>query len=52
MSVTAPLGFRAAGVAAGIKYGRLDLALVAGDGLCAAAGIFTANSPTPSATPQ
>ncbi len=43
MSVTAPLGFRAAGVAAGIKFGRLDLALVAGDGPCAAAGIFTAN---------
>jgi len=43
VSVTAPLGFRAAGVAAGIKFGRLDLALVAGDGPCAAAGIFTAN---------
>ena len=43
MSITAPLGFRAAGVAAGIKFGRLDLALVAADGPCASAGIFTAN---------
>jgi glutamate N-acetyltransferase/amino-acid N-acetyltransferase len=43
VSVTAPLGFRAAGVAAGLKFGRLDLALVAADGLCSAAGIFTAN---------
>ena len=43
MSVTAPLGFRAAGVAAGIKPDRLDLALVAADRPCAAAGVFTAN---------
>ncbi len=43
MSITAPLGFRAAGVAAGIKPDRLDLALVAADGPCASAGIFTAN---------
>ena len=43
MSITAPLGFRAAGVASGIKFGRLDMALVAADGPCAAAGIFTAN---------
>jgi glutamate N-acetyltransferase/amino-acid N-acetyltransferase len=43
VSITAPLGFRAAGVAAGIKFGRLDLALVAADGPCASAGIFTAN---------
>ena len=43
MSITEPLGFRAAGVAAGIKFGRLDLALVAADAPCASAGIFTAN---------
>jgi glutamate N-acetyltransferase/amino-acid N-acetyltransferase len=43
MSVTAPLGFRAAGVAAGIKPGRLDLALLAADAGCAAAGVFTTN---------
>jgi glutamate N-acetyltransferase / amino-acid N-acetyltransferase len=39
--ITAPLGFRAAAVAAGIKAGRLDLALIVGDGPCAAAGVFT-----------
>ncbi|MEO3796178.1 bifunctional glutamate N-acetyltransferase/amino-acid acetyltransferase ArgJ [Nonomuraea sp. B10E15] len=45
MSVTAPLGFRAAGVAAGIKPGGArDLALVVNDGPSrAAAGVFTAN---------
>jgi len=43
VSVTAPLGFRAAGVAAGIKPDRLDLALVVADAPCAAAGVFTAN---------
>jgi glutamate N-acetyltransferase / amino-acid N-acetyltransferase len=45
MSVTAPAGFRAAGVAAGIKDGgRLDLALVVNDGPGrAAAGMFTTN---------
>lgn len=43
MSVTAPLGFRAAGVASGIKPDRLDLALVVADGPCASAGVFTAN---------
>jgi glutamate N-acetyltransferase/amino-acid N-acetyltransferase len=37
------MGFRAAGVAAGIKFGRLDLALLAADAACAAAGVFTAN---------
>lgn len=41
--VTAPRGFRAAGVAAGIKPGRPDLALVAADGPCTAAGVFTTN---------
>src|SRR5262245_1013787 len=45
MSVTAAKGFRAAGVAAGIKQsGGLDLALVVNDGPDAtAAGVFTAN---------
>ncbi|MFI6814641.1 bifunctional glutamate N-acetyltransferase/amino-acid acetyltransferase ArgJ [Nonomuraea sp. NPDC050328] len=45
MSVTAPLGFRAAGVSAGIKSGgSRDLALVVNDGPSrAAAGVFTAN---------
>ncbi|HEX6524347.1 MAG TPA: bifunctional glutamate N-acetyltransferase/amino-acid acetyltransferase ArgJ [Streptosporangiaceae bacterium] len=45
MSVTAPLGFRAAGVAAGIKEsGHPDVAVVLNDGpSCAAAAVFTAN---------
>ncbi len=45
MSVTAAHGFRAAGVAAGLKSsGALDVALVVNDGPCyAAAGVFTAN---------
>lgn len=45
MSVTAPQGFRAAGVSAGIKSGdALDLALVVNDGpRYEAAGVFTAN---------
>jgi len=45
MSVTAPRGFRAAGVVAGIKAsGKPDLALVVNDGPDAtAAGVFTAN---------
>jgi glutamate N-acetyltransferase/amino-acid N-acetyltransferase len=41
--VTAPLGFRAAAVAAGIKPGRLDLALLVADGVGTAAGVFTTN---------
>ncbi|MDF0531871.1 bifunctional glutamate N-acetyltransferase/amino-acid acetyltransferase ArgJ [Tsukamurella sp. 8F] len=43
--VTAPLGFKAAGIAAGIKAsGRPDLALVFNEGPgYAAAGVFTAN---------
>ena len=45
MSITVPKGFRAAGVAAGIKAsGGLDLALVVNDGPdAAAAGVFTSN---------
>jgi glutamate N-acetyltransferase/amino-acid N-acetyltransferase len=41
--VTAPLGFRAAAVAAGIKPGRPDLALVVADASGPAAGVFTGN---------
>lgn len=44
MSVTRPAGFRAAGVAAGIKAAGLDLALVVNDGpQDTAAGVFTTN---------
>ncbi len=45
MSVTAPQGFRAAGVVAGLKdSGARDLALVVNDGPSrAAAGVFTRN---------
>jgi glutamate N-acetyltransferase/amino-acid N-acetyltransferase len=45
MSVTSPKGFRAAGVAAGLKArGALDLALVVNDGPHATvAGVFTGN---------
>ncbi|HEY3086786.1 MAG TPA: bifunctional glutamate N-acetyltransferase/amino-acid acetyltransferase ArgJ [Jatrophihabitantaceae bacterium] len=44
MSVTAAQGFRAAGIAAGIKPAGLDLALVVNDGPSdAAAAVFTAN---------
>jgi len=43
--VTAPRGFRAAGVKAGIKEDArsLDVALVVADTDCAAAGVFTTN---------
>jgi glutamate N-acetyltransferase / amino-acid N-acetyltransferase len=45
MTVTSPLGFRAAGVAAGIKEsGSADVAVVINDGpSAAAAGVFTSN---------
>jgi glutamate N-acetyltransferase/amino-acid N-acetyltransferase len=45
VSVTAPLGFRAAGVAAGLKDGgQRDLALIVNDGPSrTAAGVFTRN---------
>lgn len=45
MSVTHPKGFRAGGVAAGLKHsGGLDVALVVNDGPDAiAAGVFTGN---------
>jgi glutamate N-acetyltransferase/amino-acid N-acetyltransferase len=41
--ITAPLGFRAAAVAAGIKAEGLDLALLVADRTCSAAGVFTRN---------
>ena len=41
--ITAPAGFRAAGVACGIKAAQLDLALIAADGPASAAGLFTTN---------
>ena len=45
MSVTAPQGFRAAGVTAGLKQsGKPDVALVVNDGpRFDAAGVFTSN---------
>lgn len=45
MSVTAPRGFRAAGVSAGLKQGgQLDVAVVVNDGPSrAAVGVFTSN---------
>ena len=42
-AITAPRGFRAAAVAAGIKKEGLDLALLVADWGCAAAAVFTAN---------
>ena len=43
-SVSAPAGFRASGVACGIKKsGALDLALIVSDGPAAAAAVFTTN---------
>ncbi len=41
--VTAPRGFTAAGVAAGIKNGKKDMALLCADREAAAAGVFTTN---------
>ena len=42
--ITAPRGFRAAGVACGIKAsGNLDLSLLVSDGDASAAGVFTTN---------
>ncbi|MEX2270731.1 MAG: bifunctional glutamate N-acetyltransferase/amino-acid acetyltransferase ArgJ [Vicinamibacterales bacterium] len=43
-AITAPAGFTAAGIAAGIKKnGNPDVALIAANGDCAAAGVFTIN---------
>lgn len=44
--ITAPRGFKAAGVAAGIKDEGRDLALIVGDDVCTAAGVFTQNGAT------
>ncbi|HHY59452.1 MAG TPA: hypothetical protein GX504_02445, partial [Clostridia bacterium] len=42
--VTAPQGFQAAGVSAGIKKnGKRDLALIYAEKPCSAAGVFTQN---------
>lgn len=41
--ITAPAGFRAAGVHCGIKASGLDLALVVADASSSAAGLFTTN---------
>jgi glutamate N-acetyltransferase/amino-acid N-acetyltransferase len=41
--VTAPAGFRAAGVRCGIKKAGLDLALIVSDSRASAAGLFTTN---------
>jgi glutamate N-acetyltransferase/amino-acid N-acetyltransferase len=41
--VAAPAGFRAAGVACGIKKSALDLALLVSDGPASAAAVFTTN---------
>ena len=44
-TVTSPVGFRAGGMHAGFRKepGRFDMALVEGDELCTAAGVFTTN---------
>jgi glutamate N-acetyltransferase/amino-acid N-acetyltransferase len=42
-SVTAPLGFRAAGVSCGIKAKGLDLGLIVSDAPASAAAVFTTN---------
>ena len=43
-TITSPRGFRAAGVACGIKEsGGLDLGVLAADSTCAAAAVFTRN---------
>ena len=41
--ITAPAGYRAAGVACGLKPAGLDLALVVSDAVASAAGLFTTN---------
>ena len=41
--ITAPAGFRAAGVACGLKPSGLDVALVVSDDAASAAGLFTTN---------
>ncbi|MGE5587095.1 MAG: bifunctional glutamate N-acetyltransferase/amino-acid acetyltransferase ArgJ [Clostridia bacterium] len=41
--ITAPLGFRAAGLHCGIKRARPDLALIVSNGSATSAGVFTTN---------
>ena len=41
--VAAPAGYRAAGVACGLKSSGLDLALIVSDDVASAAGVFTTN---------
>lgn len=41
--VTAPKGFKAIGIAAGIKKGRKDMAMICSDVPCVSAGTFTRN---------
>ena len=41
--ITAPAGYRAAGVACGLKPSGLDVALVVSDEVASAAGLFTTN---------
>jgi len=41
--IASPCGFRAAGVAAGIKSGKRDMALIVSDTPAALAGVFTTN---------
>ncbi|MFH1969457.1 MAG: bifunctional ornithine acetyltransferase/N-acetylglutamate synthase, partial [Verrucomicrobiota bacterium] len=41
--ITAPRGFRAAGVAAGIKSDKRDMALLVSDTPAVIAGVFTTN---------
>lgn len=41
--ITAPIGFRAAGVACGIKHDGRDLMLLVADRICSVAGVFTRN---------
>jgi len=42
--VTAPVGFSAAGIKAGLKHDKKDMALIVSDCPCVAAGVFTLNS--------
>ena len=42
-STTSPKGFRASGIAAGIKAGRPDMAMLVSDVPASAAGLFTSN---------
>lgn len=43
-AITAPKGFKAAGVACGIKEKDPDLAVIFSDSICSVAGVFTTNA--------